>query len=235
MSVDALQNIFQRIEGRVATLIERNASDTDIGHCLARAWNDNFHTDLSEPAVKGMVMHYRAVLALPAASGDNKDKSKGRHTKRNAKVRRLQSRKAQRGGMAPLGWTLGQGITAPVYGRFPTDYSNDATVLGSMNRYYESSIGRSCNSVAGHDAPGQGQGKGQGQYGGGFLDSLFMPHAPASVPRNSIENIISHGQIANPPVSPVSYHAHITTPTLRPYDPAGLTELTKLPSVYKGY
>jgi len=213
MSVEALQNIFQRMEDRVRTMIQRGSSDKALGMCLTRAWNENFKRDISEPAVRGMIMHYRTVYALPKSG-----------KKMTRKMKRSQS-----GGMAPLEWTLGQGISAPIYGRFSMDYTTSPQVLDSLNRGFESPAGRVCNSLGGHDAPGQGQG------GGGFFDAMFMPHAPASVPRNALEGVVSHGMIANPASSPVTYSVQPHVPTLKAYEPTSLSQLSTLPSVYKGY
>jgi hypothetical protein len=221
MSVDALQAIFQRIEDRVRLMIERGSTDTAVGSCLSRAWNENFHRELSAPALRGMVMHYRAVLSLPAGKAGESGRYRTKKTRRNRK---------QKGGMAPLEYTMGPGSNLPVFGRFPVDYTVTPSVVNSMNRFFESSAGRSCNSVGGHDAPGQA--------GGGIMDGLSMPVMPMSVPRNPLEGVVSTLQgapIVNPPASPIVSHVHLTVPEPKPFDPSGLSELSTATSVYKGY
>jgi len=217
MSVDALQTVFSKIEDRMRTMISNGSSDKQIGHCLSKVWSDNFHRDLSAPAVRGMVVHYRAICGLPV--GPQSDSKKRRKTRRR-----------QRGGMAPLDYTMGQGISAPVYGRFPVDYSVTPSVLNSMNRYFESPVGRSCNSVAGHDAPGQS--------GGSFGAAVGLAAPVLSAPPNSVQ--LAQNNIVGSPYefsssSPVTQQAHNTQIKLDPYDPAGLSQLSGLRAVYQAY
>jgi hypothetical protein len=69
-----------------------------VADAIDKTWENLFHHGLSAAALKGLTMHYRALY-------------RSRRTRKNK----------QRGGMAPLDWTLGQGTTAPVYGSFPVE------------------------------------------------------------------------------------------------------------------
>jgi hypothetical protein len=188
-SVEGLQAAFEQIDTRVRGLIQQGKADSDLGKCVQKAWGDMFHDSLSGPALRGMVSHYRGV------HGRGKTRKAGR---------------GQRGGMAPLDYTMGQGTTASVYGRFPVEISSPQPLAAlDMTRFFESPIGRSCDATGGFPAPTQKGGRRVGQHGGGFLDSLFVPHMPASVPRNVVEMSVSTIQgapISNPPASPVAAH-----------------------------
>lgn len=213
MSVEGLHSAFQGIDAKMAKMIRAGRTDSELAVCLLKEWSTTFHSDLSAPAVKGMVSHYRAVHR---ASGTGSRRT----------------RKAQRGGMAPLDYMLGQGTTALTYGQFPTAIYTDPTVIQSldMNRFYESPIGRSCNATGGFDAPTQ--------TGGGMLDALGMGHMPASVPRNVVETGVSTIQghpIANPPSSPVAAAVPVSHVTPAPYDASAIPSLGSLKPVYQGY
>ena len=234
--MEGLHSAFQGIDNRMAKMIAAGRTDGELSACLRREWSSVFHRDLSAPAIKGMVSHYRAVHRVKS----------GKRLTRKAK---------QSGGMAPLGYMMGQGTTAQVYGQFPVAIYSDPTVIKSldMNRFFESPIGRSCDSTGGFDAPTQ---KGGGdsveelkasfeqqkqknsQGGGGVLDAIGMGHMPASVPRNAIEIGVSAVQghpIANPASSPVASVVHVPQSTLTPYDATAINPISSLAPVYQGY
>ena len=191
LSVETLQAAFEKIDRRVRTLVEKRRSDAQVAECIRKSWKDILHTQLSGPATRGLLTHYRTV-----------QHPKGR------------TRKIQRGGMAPLDWTLGQGTTAPIYGRFPVEMGAQASVVKSLDEFYEHPISRSCNATGGYPAPAQ--------TGGGFFDALANGHAPASVPRNILETTVSAIQgnpITNPPPSPVAAQIPAGSVALKPFDP----------------
>lgn len=215
LSVEGLHSAFQGIDTKMAKMIQAGRTDSELAACLMKEWATTFHNDLSIPAVKGMVEHYRAVHRVSGSRRTRKAKAK-----------------SQRGGMAPLDYVLGQGTTALTYGQFPTAIYTDPTVLQSLdlNRFFESPIGRSCNATGGFDAPTQ--------TGGGLLDALGMGHMPASVPRNVVETGVSTLQghpIANPPSSPVAASVPMTHPTPAPYDASAIPSMGSLKPVYQGY
>jgi hypothetical protein len=218
LSVEALHATFEKMDGRLRQVVESGATDTELRNAVSRAWSSAFQQELSGPAVQGLVIHYRALYGGSRA---------GRRTRKARRLRR------QRGGMAPMDWTMGQGTTATTFGRFPDDFSTSAQAIRSldMTRFYENSISRSCDSTGGRDTLAA-------QKGGGIFDALVAGHAPASIPRNMIETTVSTLQgapIANPPPAP-------EVPTWKPavavpaaFDSSAVSNLAGLSAVYQGY
>ena len=210
--MEGLHASFGKIADKVKALIEKGATDSKLVSCIKNAWMDQFHMELSLPAVKGMIMHYRAV---------------------NGPVSKRKTRKAQRGGMAPIDFTMGQGVTDHVYGRFPVEMGTTPQVVQALDlgRFYESTGGRSCNATGGHVAPGS-------QGGGGILDAVMQGHAAGSVPRNYLETGVSTAQgapITNPAAGPVSAHSNLAVYAPRAYDPSAISSISSLAPVFKGY
>ena len=187
MSVESLHASFDRIDKKARAQIMKGATDSALASCIRHAWSEQFQSPLSAPAVKGMVSHYRQLFG--------------------SKVRK--TRKAQRGGMAPLDWTMGQGVSAAVYGRFPVEMGTYDGAVKSLDRFYESPIARSCDTTGGK-AASQAGGSASNltpakQAGGGLLDVFAMGKAPASIPHNFVESSVSACQgraILNPPREP---------------------------------
>lgn len=219
-TVEGLHNTFEKIDSRVRCMIERGKPDSSLTCCIRKAWQEFFHQDLSNPAIEGMIRHYRSVYA-----------PKGKRA----------TRKAQRGGMAPMDYTMGQGVTGAVYGRFPIELGATPSAVGSLDRFFESPVGRSCDSTGGYAAPpqtGGGKRTRRRQRGGGIFDALLQPHAPPSVPRNVIETGLSSIQgapIRNPPATPIAYEAALRPQTLQPFNPAGISPMSSLAPVYQSY
>lgn len=205
MSVQGLHASFERIDKKVRAQINKGATDSALATCIRHAWDEQFHVPLSAPALKGMISHYRRLFGN--------------------KVRK--TRKAQRGGMAPMNWDMGQGVTAAVYGRFPVEMGTYDGAVKSLDRFYESPIARSCDSTGGKPAPGI-------QNGGGLFDAFAMGHPPASVPRNMIESSISavQGQpILNPPREPAISALQMDSYTPHPF-PVPAHTITTLAPIY---
>ena len=237
MSVESLHSAFQGLDTKMAKMIASGRTDAELAGCLQREWSSTFQRDLSGPAIKGMVSHYRAV-----------HRSSGGKRK---------TRRAQRGGMAPMDYVMGQGTTAAVYGQFPVPMYSDPSVMQSldMNRFFESPIGRSCNATGGFDAPTQKGGasveelktqieeegehdKELQQEGGGLLDALGMGHMPASVPRNIVEmgaSAVQGHPIANPPATPVAAAVPAQNVPVTPYNAMAVSQISDLAPIYKGY
>jgi hypothetical protein len=187
--------------------------------------------DLGSAAVKGMVVHYRAV---------HKSKSKNKNKNKTRKQK-------QRGGMAPMGWTMGQGTTDFTYGRFPVEIGTSPNTLAALDlgRFYESTGGRSCNTTGGHAAGQLGgrrvtkkqkQNQKQNQRGAGIFDALLMPHMPASVPRNFLETGVSSLQgapIQNPHPSPVSASVSMASYAPKPYEATSISNISSMSPIYK--
>lgn len=224
-TVEGLHSSFDKIDTKVKAMIVKGSTDSELARCIQNGWEEQFHMELSMPAVKGLIMHYRAVHP----------RGKGRKTRK------------QRGGMAPYteGWTMGQGITDNVYGRFPVEIGTTPQVLKALDlgRFYESTGGRSCNATGGHAAPGQQMGglrrsRNRKQRGAGLFDAFTMGHAPASVPRNIMETSVSTVQghpIANPSASPVAGTVPLATYEPKPYDTSAISSISSLQSLYKPY
>lgn len=216
-SVESLQSSFERLNTRAKEMIEQGKTDSDIAVGLHRMWTNMFHTDLSTAELHGMISHYRG-MSSPS-------------------TRRRRTRKAgrrvhkQKGGMAPLDYTMGQGTTEQVYGRFPIEISAPQPLATlDMTRFFESPVGRDCNATGGFPAPTQTQ----TQAGGGFFDALITPHAPASVPRNMAEMSLSAIQgapITNPAPSPVTAQVPLMQSTMPVYDAKAIQPISSLAPV----
>jgi len=220
MTVEGLQSIFEKIDARVRGMIDQGKNDKQLGQCVRKAWEDFFHRSLTNPVVQGMLKHFRTLYPTVKS-------------------------KIQRGGMAPLSYNTAPGSTDMVYGRFPVEYGATPSVVNDLDRFFESPVGRSCDATGGFSAPSQAGGKRRysrrntkKQTGGGFFDSLLMPHAPHSVPRNVMEGSLSSLQgapILNPPASPITHEARLNVFEPKPFDPQGISQMQTLSQVYAGY
>ena len=209
MTVEGLHASFEKLDSKARALVSQGATDTELSHGIHRAWSEQFHTELGPAAVRGLVTHYRAVL-----------KGVAKHKTRKA-------RRSQRGGMAPLSWTMGPGMSG-AYGRFPVEMGASPSALSTMDRFYESQVSRACDSTGGYPAPGQ--------KGAGVFDGILNGFSPASVPRNAIEMTTSAIQgraILNPPADPVSSRVPAAVFEPAPYNPQALTQITSLAPIYQ--
>lgn len=216
VTVEGLHASFDKIDKKVEVLIGKGATDSAIACCIRKAWSEQFHQGLSGPAVKGMISHYRAV---------HKSSSSG-----SRKTRK------QRGGMAPIDWIQGAGITDKVFGNFPVEMGTSPLVSKGLDlgRFFESDGGRVCNTTGGHAPPGLSQKGG----GGGILNSMGMGHFFASVPRNIGEGVVSTVQgspILNPVASPVTYAPTTASYFPVPFDAGALSKIATMAPVYNNY
>lgn len=213
VTVEGLHSSFDKIDKKVEALINKGATDSDVACCIRKGWSEQFHMSLSPSAVKGMLVHYRAV---------HKGDGKGRKTRK------------QRGGMAPIDWVLGAGVTDKVYGNFPVEMGTSPLVSKGLDlgRFFESDGGRSCNTTGGHPAPGLSQ------KGGGIWDTVGMGHFFNSVPINVGQQFVSSLQgkpDSTVSASPVTYTAMPPTFFPKPFDAGDLTNIASLAPVYKDY
>jgi len=227
MTVDSLHASFERIDAKVRHMISKGCTNQALEKCIRRLWSQQFHQTLSHPALKGMITHYRSLY------GEKSDKQ----TRKRKQV----------GGMAPLDWTMGQGSTDMVYGRFPVfegsspKFVND---LGIVNRTFESPIGTACTAQAGGSRRRKRTQKGGGIFdslsygltGGGVGESVRMGHAMPSVPPNTLQKATGALQ-----ASPVPGRSDPTDPAWKmrvfnpqPFDAKALTSF-ELSPVYRGY
>jgi len=180
MTVDSLHASFERIDAKVRHMISKGCTNQALEQCIRRLWSQQFHQALSNPALKGMITHYRSLYG---------EKS-GKQTRKRKQV----------GGMAALDWTMGQGSTEMVHGRFPVFEGSSAKFvndLGTVNRAFESSIGPACTAQAGGSRRRRKNQRGGGGIydtiaygltGAGVGESVRMGHAPPSVPANMLQN-----------------------------------------------
>lgn len=211
LSVAVLHTAFEKLDERMRMEISRGATDSELGACLKGQWSTLFQSSLSPAAIRGMVMHYRALYK----AGPRKTRKAGR--------------RGQKGGMAPIGYGLGQGIADPVYGRFPVDMGATPRVVASLDRFYESPVSRACDSTGGHDAPVGPQ------AGGGLFDTMLAGKAPASIPHNFVEIGVSAVQgapIRNPPADPVAPAWQLAVPQPTVFNPSGISNISDLAPIY---
>lgn len=213
-TVDSLQASFDKIDGKAKLMIQKGCTDKALQECLQRLWTQQFHQHLARPAVLGLLKHYRALYGS------------GKRT----------TQKAQKGGMAPLEYTMGQGSTEP-YGRFPVfEGSSPKFVhdLGTVNRTFESSIGASCTRQTG------GRSRRNKKQSGGGVDLLpaavRMGHAPFSVPANGFQTTVSavqgvRSRESSDPTVP-AWRVNQFTPSTFDAKPYSSFELSP---VYNGY
>jgi hypothetical protein len=222
MSVEGLHASFEKIDGKIRALVQKGAANKELAACIRRSWAHHFQRPVSEAAIQGLVVHYRAIY--PSSKKTRKNKSQ---------------RGGQTGGMAPLDYQVGQGLTTDPYGIFPSEMGRVAVSALDNERFFESPVGRHCNTTGGYAAPGQAGGfdgsdgfddvdgfdsfdgfdmsgntvqggkrrsrsqsrknqksqKSQkSQRGGSMWDALVNGHAMGSVPRNVLETGVSVAQ-----------------------------------------
>lgn len=210
LSVAALHTAFEKLDERMRAAIGKGSTDSELGTCLKNQWNSLFQSALSSAAVRGMIQHYRALYR----GGPRKTRKAGR---------------GQKGGMAPIGYGIGQGVADPVYGRFPVDMGATPRVVASLDRFYENPVSRACDSTGGHDAPVDTQ------TGGGLIDVMMAGKAPASIPHNLGEIVVSAVQgapIRNPPADPVAPAWQLQTPPATVFNPSGISNISDLAPIY---
>lgn len=219
MTVESLQSSFGSIDEKVARAIEKRASDSELAGVIQTAWNGQFHRPLSLAATRGLIEHYRAV-----------------HTEGGAPKRRTRKAGKQRGGMAPIAWTMGQGSTVPVYGSFPVEVGMSAQAVRALDlgRFFESPISRACDSTGGAPAPAQKGGA--KQTGGSIFDAVIMGHAPASVPSNFVESGVraAQGVATMGPYDPMRASIPTAVTSMKPFDTTQMSPVTSLAPVWSG-
>ena len=99
-------------------MIGKGATDSEVAVCIQKSWLELFHIPVSGTAVKALVMHYRAVHGSSSKRVTRKSKRKG---------------KGQHGGMAPLDYMMGQGLTSQSFGRFPVEMGTTPNVLNGLD------------------------------------------------------------------------------------------------------
>jgi hypothetical protein len=204
MTIEGLRASFDKINSRAKAAIESGRADSAVADVIDKSWSDMFHHGLSPAALKGLLLHYRALY-------------RSRRTRK------------QRGGMAPLDWTLGQGTTAPVYGTFPVEMgaAPQAVAALDLDRHFENSISRSCDGTG--IAPPK-------QTGGGVIDAMVAGHTPMSVPINVLQQaagtLMGAPPAPNPSGAPDVAAWNYQTYTPAPFNPSSLSSISTLGPVY---
>ena len=214
MSVEALHGAFEKLDRRVVGAIRGGVSDSELAGLIERTWSGLFQHSLSAPATRGLVEHYRAVHGAGSHAGK----------------RRTRRMRRQRGGMAPLDWTLGQGSTAAVYGRFPVEMgvAPKAVAALDLGRFYESQVSRACDSTGGAPAPGQ--------TGGGITDVVGLGHMPTSVPPLMSRLEVVYGtRDPLPSADPVRAAVPLQNPTPQPFDTSAVSSLSAAGQIYSPF
>ena len=224
--MEALHASFDKIDRKVHEMIGKGATDSEVAACIQKSWLELFHIPVSGAAVKALVIHYRAVHGSSSKRVTRKSKRKG---------------KGQHGGMAPLDYMMGQGITSQSFGRFPVEMGTTPNVLNGLDlgRFYESTTARSCNTTGGHPAINQRGGASLWQMltePSNIMSSVYNGHAPSSVPVNSIQsaaNVVMGGQPLGPNASPVAATVPLSVYTPKPYDPTNIMNMPGYQNIYQ--
>jgi hypothetical protein len=108
------------------------ARHTEHTDALKRKWHTLFRTNLSDLSAKSFVAHYREMRSKH---------TRGKHGKK--------SRRMQRGGVAPLDYTLTPGANVAVYGRFPVEVDTDAGSIKDLDVYFQNALTFGCGKEAG--------------------------------------------------------------------------------------
>ena len=223
MSVEGLHASFEKIDGKIRGLVQKGATNAELGACIRRSWAHHFQRPVSEAAIKGLVAHYRAMYTS---------------------VKKTRKSQNQKGGMAPLDYQVGPGSSAVPYGVFPSEMGRVALSALDNERFFESPVGRHCNTTGGEAAPQYGGGNRRSrsrkasQRGGSLWDSLTNGHAMGSVPRNVLETGVSVAQgapIMNPNPDPVHQTWTMAQNPLTPYDTTSIHQYQTLAPTYTGY
>lgn len=215
-TIEGLHASFDRINNKLKSMMESQHSDAELSRALRNAWSEQFHSILSDTAIHGLIVHYRKIHKGGQSGGSTSSPS---HSAYYAS-----------GGMAPIGAEMAQGTTAPVYGEFPIGFtgSPDSGAMVKaldLGRFYESNVGRSCNSSGG--SPPQ-------QSGGAFWDAVMNGATLRSVPPNTLEKV-SDTLTATPSNFPSSDPVAGSVPHLSsnpaPFDATGIHSFAQLTSV----
>lgn len=83
------------------------------------------------------------------------------------KMKNRTSSKKQRGGMAPLSYTMTPGANVSVYGRFPVEVGTDPASIRDLDVYFHDALTKDCGNPAQAAAfPHPSSGMGSNQFGG---------------------------------------------------------------------
>lgn len=168
------------------------------------------------------------------------------------KQKSVRMRKQKRGGSyaltgAPLSYSMTPGMTANVYGHFPTEIATDPASIQNLDQFYGSALTRGCgienstrqvpetmgsNKVGGARKTFKAKRKDRKQKGGDLMQGLMMrgfplPHA-ASAPPNVVQTMASNwqGMPAFPSASPVDHTWTYKSTAATSFDPSLASKIT---------
>lgn len=226
MTLESLHAAFEKIEDRIRNEIAAGCTDEELSDGIQSAWITQFHREPDHSALIGLVHHYRATSPrVTRKAGGSKGKGKGR-----GKGRGKKEKGSQRGGMAPLDWSMGPGsstvpMRAPVFG------GGDPQYIGALDnqRFNENPASRSFDTTGGFDAPGQ--------VGGSIWSTLTQGHPLSSVPANTLQSAVTvlQGGPQGPSASAVTGVVPVGQTVLSPFNPQPIHTIGDLSTVYKGY
>jgi hypothetical protein len=168
-------------------------------------WFDIFGEPLDTHTAKVMLDHYREVEMAKNQKG-----GKRKSLKRTKQTRKLRK---QKGGMAPIGATMGPGFPSmQTYGSFPSDITSTTSMAKALdivggNPGLSSSCGKEAHlwptpgpSMGSNKVGGGRKTKKNKQKGGGLLDALSMRAYIPTIPQNSVQTAQTTFQgVAQPP------------------------------------
>ena len=173
-TVEGLQASFEKIDKKVRVMIHSGQRDSELACCIRKAWSEQFHTGLSNPAIRAMIGHYKAV-----------------------------HQKHQSGGMAPIQMApMGQGLTyqSPLM-KFPTELSTPAGLAGLDRTFDSSCVGKQTGGDF-RDAIGNGAQPytvPQNIFGATYT---YLSGVQTHVPSGPVQSHIPHATVALPPYNP---------------------------------
>lgn len=236
-SIEGLHASFDRINNKIKMMLDSGKSDADLARAIRTAWSEQFHSILSDTAIHGMVVHFRKIHK--GQKGGSSPIHSAYHASGGSSLN-----------MAPLGAEMSQGTTTPVYGEFPIGFTGSpesgAMVKAlDLGRFYESDVGRSCDSTGGQSAPQQTGGRAFGpespygspapqQTGGSFWDALLNGAPLRSVPPNTVElaqDAITATRTGFPSSDPVSGSVALQASNPTPFDVGNVHSFSQLSSV----
>ena len=249
-SIEGLHASFDRINNKIKMMLDSGKSDADLARAIRTAWSEQFHSILSDTAIHGMVVHFRKIHKGQKGGSTSSPIPSAYHASGGSSLNQTPQLFEFRGGMAPLGAEMSQGTTTPVYGEFPIGFTgspeSSAMVKAlDLGRFYESDVGRSCDSTGGQSAPQQTGGRAFGpespygspapqQTGGSFWDALLNGAPLRSVPPNSVElaqDAITATRTGFPSSDPVSGSVALQASNPTPFDAGNVHSFSQLSSV----
>ena len=99
-------------------------SHADVADIQAK-WTSLFDTHLDKKTATSFVQYYRKMKS---------------HTRRSSKK--------QKGGMAPLNYTMTPGANVSVYGRFPVEVDTDPASIRDLDVYFHDALTKDCGNPA---------------------------------------------------------------------------------------